>query len=301
MADEGMDMENHDIPLRVAPQDVQLGPATARYPPGARFGPRRLDDFELVWLMSGSARWDANDQPTRHLVPGQVLLAPPGVVDQFRWDEKTSTRHGYVHFRLPNHSGERWPLLRTMTADDPLDGLLRYLLWLAGAPARASRARIAEVLGLALDIFVHGPWPGDDDGAGWPAPLAALAEAVALAWADGMRQVSLTELAVATGFSSGHLSRSFRAHLGVPIIAGLEILRLEQAELMLRRSDLAVAQIGRLCGYPDALHFSRRFRALFGRPPRSSRQAGALPTPAQVSLLRPFGNRVATLNPEKHS
>jgi AraC-like DNA-binding protein len=293
MAREGIDMEDRDAAVRITPADVLAGPAIAWYPAGAGYGPRRLADFELVWLLGGSARWEAAGRPAQRLAPGQVLLAPPGVVDRFRWDENGSTRHGYVHFRVPGHDGHGWPLVRTMTPEDPLDGLLRYLLWLAGGAGPASRDRVADVLALVVDVFVRGPWPVTDDSGAWPPAMAALADAVAQAWAGGMRPVTLDELATATGFSRGHLSRSFRARYGWGIVAGLERLRLERAEVLLRRSDLAVARIARLCGYPDPLHFSRRFRAVHGRPPRDFRGPGAPSAPDDIGALRLFASRVA--------
>lgn len=286
-------MDDRDL-RRLAPDDVLAGPACAWYPAGAGYGPRRLSDFELVWLLSGSARWESAGRPVMRLVPGDVLLAPPGSVDRFHWDDTRATRHGYAHFRL-RRSGDGWPLIRTMTPADPLDGLLRYVLWLAGSPGADARARIADVLGVAVDLFVHGPWPGADEQGGWPAPLAGLAEAVADAWTAGMRPVRLDELASATGFSSGHLSRAFRARYGMSVIAGLERIRLGRAEVLLRRSDLTVAQIARLCGFADPLHFSRRFRAANGCSPRAFRDLRVSAAPGDIGSLRSFGNRVADL------
>lgn len=294
MADTGIDMEIPDIAGRPALAEVRAGPATVWYPAGAGYGPRRLADFELVWLLSGGARWEAPGRPAVDLVPGQLLLLPPGVVDRFRWHDAGPTRHGYVHFRLPGQTGQGWPLVRTMSPDDPLDGLLRYLLWLAGVPGPATPARLAGILSLAVDVFVHGPWPGADDLARWPVALSALADAVARAWADGMRPIPLAELGAATGFSVGHLNRTFHARHGIGLVAGLERIRLQRAEVLLRRSDLAVAQIGRLCGYSDALHFSRRFRALHGCPPRLFR-AGAASGIASDEPLRIFADRVDSL------
>ena len=53
MADTCADMADRE------PSQVTLhhGPAVADYPPGASFGPIRLPDFELVWLLSGTASW----------------------------------------------------------------------------------------------------------------------------------------------------------------------------------------------------------------------------------------------------
>src|SRR5690348_16549481 len=55
------------------------------YPPGATYGPRTLTDFELVWLLRGSARWRCHS-PDSHqldLEPGSLLLARPGMRDSY--------------------------------------------------------------------------------------------------------------------------------------------------------------------------------------------------------------------------
>src|SRR5262245_38869163 len=105
--------------------------AAVGYPPGATFGPRTLGDFELVWLLRGSARWRCGSL-TRELVPGSLLLLRPGMRDEFAWDPERTTEHAYVHFTM-RHAGVDWPLLRQLGADDPSSGLFRYLLWLVTA------------------------------------------------------------------------------------------------------------------------------------------------------------------------
>ena len=52
------------------PESLQLAYAwggTATYEPGATFGPRVLEDFELVWILAGHARY---------IVDGRELDAP---------------------------------------------------------------------------------------------------------------------------------------------------------------------------------------------------------------------------------
>jgi hypothetical protein len=79
--------------------EVTISPALAHYPPGASYRPRTLTDFELVWLRTGSAQWQAGECANLRLAPGDLLLIPPGTRDEFRWDREAPTRHGYVHFR----------------------------------------------------------------------------------------------------------------------------------------------------------------------------------------------------------
>ena len=70
----------------------------AVYPAGATFGPRRLNDYEFVWMLEGDAEYRWNER--RMDAPeGSVLLCRPPATDAFRWDARRRTRHAFFHFR----------------------------------------------------------------------------------------------------------------------------------------------------------------------------------------------------------
>src|SRR5215203_2036804 len=94
------------------------GSGVAIYPPGATFGPRRLEDFEFVWLLQGTAEWRYG-QGGIALGPSSLLLGRPGMTDSFLWDRNRPTRHGYLHFQLDERPATlpdpaRWPLVRAL-------------------------------------------------------------------------------------------------------------------------------------------------------------------------------------------
>jgi AraC family transcriptional regulator len=303
------------------------GSGVAVYPPGATFGPRRLPDFEFVWLLQGTAEW-RYDQGSIDLRPGSLLLGRPGTVDSFVWDRTVPTRHAYLHFRLDEPLPDLpdpalWPLVRRLPGDDPLRPLLRYLLDLTGpahyrdvradriqgsrglgnaqAPLGEGRTRdqrrtVREVLRLLLLLFVAGPLP---DRAGRPLPphLDALLGFVRRAWAPPAptRRLTLQELAAGACVSSGYLSRVFRHHYGVGPVAAFELLRLGRAATLLVRSNLAVAAVARDCGFANPYHSSRRFHRVYGQPPGRYRRAAARLEPseplARAGLLA-LGDRI---------
>src|SRR4029450_13266649 len=103
------------------------GSGVAVYPPGATFGPRRLEDFEFVWLLQGASEWRYG-QGSIVLGPNSLLLGRPGITDSFIWgrprrtgrvcgrnpcalagrgitasfiwDRTRPPRHAYLHFQL---------------------------------------------------------------------------------------------------------------------------------------------------------------------------------------------------------
>lgn len=271
-------------------------PAVASYPGGATFGPRRLDSFELVWLISGEAEWIRHDESTvLRLRPGSLLLARPGMHDEIHWLEPS--RHGYIHFQLRGQPDvAQWPLTRAIVAPGPFGGLLDYLLWLGAWRPQGWKERIEDALGLVLRAFVWGPLPGERLPAE-PPVLAAALDHVARQWHYGIRPVSLPELAEAAAVSKAHLARLFRRQFGVGVVEGLELVRLARAEILLTRSNLSITEVARECGFPDPLYFSRRFRKAFGVGPRAYRGAGEGPSPLTARGLLGLAQRLSQPQP----
>jgi AraC-like DNA-binding protein len=270
------------------------GAGVAVYPPGATFGPRRLPDFEFVWLLHGTAEW-RYDQGSITLGTNCLLLGRPGMRDSFVWDRARPTRHAYLHFRLDGWltglpDPALWPLVRRLPDDDPLRPLLRYLL-------RVGEDRSTEeVLRLLLTLFVRGPLPDRDDER-LPPLVEGLLEHVRRAWSPPAptRPLPLRELAAAACISPGYLSRVFRQHYGVSPVAAVELLRLARAATLLTRSNLSVAAVAGDCGFANPYHFSRRFHRVYGQPPGRYRRAPTRLEPteplARVGLL-PLADRI---------
>lgn len=274
--------------------DVRLGdllvpvgrPSVTHYPPGAGYGPREPDSFEFVWMLDGQAEWDSGR--LRHvLVPGALLLVRPGMRDRFRCDPRRATRLGYVRFAFGGDVGDTtdWPVLRFTGPEDPLRGLTRYLLWLGNRQPEHWSTRTRDVLALALTLFVAGPLPGAATGTGLPTAIDPILDHVRAAWSSGtLRPLSRAELARAGAMSPGHLSRIFRQHCGVGVVAAFELLRLMRAEMLLRRSDLSVRAIAQVCGFADPYHFSHRFKTTYGVSPRNFRDGVRVDRPDPGSL-----------------
>ncbi len=74
-------------------------------------------------------------------------------------------------------------------------------------------------------------------------------------------------LARMAGVSPRQLERLFTTHLGETLHACYLRIRLEQAEQLLRSTGLSVIEVGVPCGFKSAAHFSRSYKARFGRPP----------------------------------
>jgi transcriptional regulator GlxA family with amidase domain len=82
---------------------------------------------------------------------------------------------------------------------------------------------------------------------------------------------SIGELAKLAGLSLRQLERLFSAHLGETINGCYLRIRLEKAAELVRNTGISITTIGVACGFQSSSHFSRAFKARFGKSPRSER------------------------------
>lgn len=251
------------------------GHGVADYPPGSTFGPRTLQDYELVWIVEGDVVWEVDGN--RHVCPpGSILCCRPGQRDGFIWDPRHRTRHGYVHFAiveagdLPTPAA--WPTVLQTGADDILLPLLEHVLWLLGQSG--AEVHCHDALTLALRCYGTGR-AGTDRSP--PSPYdQPLVEGLLIElrrrWQDGpWLPPAIDELAATLGVTRAHLGRILRRELDVSPQELLRCLRLERAASLLARGNLPVQDVASRCGFESAFHFSRRFSAAYGCAPREFR------------------------------
>jgi AraC family transcriptional regulator len=262
----------------------------AIYPPGASFGPRRLKDFEFVWMIEGDATYVC-DEIVTPAPQGSVVLCRRGVRDAFQWDSRRKTRHGFFHFKVSTvpqawPAMEQWPLVWHPVEGDILRPLFRHVLtWLGRGNAMQQRLTVAQM----LTAFVSGQVAAAD------VPADALPEPVERALSyihhalerrpDGA--IRLSDLAETALVTSEHLCRLFKQATGHTPVETVRLARLDAAAVLITRSNYAVKQVAAMYGFSSPFHFSRRFHEAFGMSPREMRQrvrSGAIP--ALPLLLR---------------
>lgn len=86
-----------------------------------------------------------------------------------------------------------------------------------------------------------------------------LARVVEFMSANLHRALTLDDLAREAGISVHHFGRRFRESTGMGPSGYLTSLRMAQAQLLLRTTDLPVSDIGLRCGYPRASTFATAF------------------------------------------
>jgi len=93
-------------------------------------------------------------------------------------------------------------------------------------------------------------------------------------------------LAGAVGVSVRQLERLFSAHLGETLANHYLNLRLDRARKLLRQTSLPVVEVALACGFSASGHFSRRYKARFGRAPTRDRRDEGLDTSSMFPIMK---------------
>lgn len=285
----------HADPALTSVELTHLRGSLATYQPGATFGPRRMGDFEFVWLVEGQARYQLDGQ--WHDMPaGSVNLCRPGRVDGYEWDRKHTTRHAYFHFgfaRYPQAWGDLddWPVVRTLADNDAIRPLFRYVLdaWrqMPEAPQPQMASRIGRAVSLMLEMYILDRDEAQDvRRTDRPQAVQRVLDFAAQRLAaKPATPLMLEDLAEAAKTSPSHLCRLFRDSLGVTPMRAVRLIRLDMAMALLERTNMTVQEISYQCGFASPYHFSRVFSETFKRSPSQVRKSLRAGKPAPLSPL----------------
>ena len=105
-----------------------------------------------------------------------------------------------------------------------------------------------------------------------PNPLVAHAVRVL----NASMEPSITQLARSLGFTRQHLSREFRAHVGVSPKELSMVMRMQRAVACIQRGHTTLAAVAAHAGYFDEAHMDRDFRQLVGATPKAALASGSI-------------------------
>src|SRR6202035_5202617 len=83
--------------------------------------------------------------------------------------------------------------------------------------------------------------------------------------------IALEVLAGIAQLSVHHFARAFRQSLGIPPHNYIVQRRVEQAQQLLRNTDLPLSEIANVAGFTDQSHLARHFRTITGVSPSLAR------------------------------
>ena len=85
------------------------------------------------------------------------------------------------------------------------------------------------------------------------------------------KKITLEEIAAQVYLSGPHISGMFRKETGQTISEYIQHVRIEKCKLLLRQTELSLADIAAMCGFEDQSYFSRVFKKQTGISPKKYR------------------------------
>jgi len=268
---------------RISPTENRLH-GMALLPPGAVFGPRKLNSYLLTWIVAGPPDSELIlDGQHYRAAPGAFFLLRPGMHDELRFGRSVYSIHAFFHFyfRKPESgwpTPAHWPVRRQLEADSVLPQLFRYLLHVIRLPNCPALPLVRSTLQLMITAFLTGETSMvREPRATFPRLIESALEAINR-WVDQdtTERMSVADLAKSLHVHPDHLTRQFRRVIGIGPSEYLMMVRLEQAASLLRDTEQTVETIASLCGFHDQSHFSRTFSRLMGAPPSEFRRSASL-------------------------
>jgi len=257
--------------LLINPTSVLFGHAI--YPPGSTLGPRRWHTYEFVLIYHGSMTVAVNGVPVM-AGPNSATLLFPGDEECFCFSKTCETHHAWLHLALPDlalplsERIKRLPHVIPLSA--PMRGLMDHLLELRTCPLPTTQELMKTVAAQLLWRFV-----------GEAEQLAinrqdklrsAMVERVKdYVYAHLHEELTLNHLTAAASLSPAHLTRLFHSQVGQTPMEYVWQQRVKRGVELLEFTGLTVEQIALRCGFKTSYHFSRRVRAITGRPPTQIR------------------------------
>jgi AraC-like DNA-binding protein/quercetin dioxygenase-like cupin family protein len=234
---------------------------------------RVMDSYVLSVVLDGEGTYRDADGREERIVPGAHTIVPPGFPHWYgtdpgdRWTELFAVFSGPLFDSLAEMNvlaaaGPRYP------RPVPSIGALRSVLRTPTPSPRAAEHQLLAMADWLLDTNDAGDAPDGRD------LSTEIADAVGRLADDLTGSVDLHSVAAESGLTYDTFRRHFTAQVGQTPTAFRTTRRLQTAATLLRLTDMTHREIARHLGFADEFHFSRRFRAQYGIPPRDYRGPG---------------------------
>lgn len=218
--------------------------------------------LELVYFLSGSGKTTIKDV-TRPIRPGTFCVIPQGVIhNQISETTISSICLGLSGFNLDDSVG-LWA--------DPSGDIRRCALTLMDELLKRKTAYSMVTEGYLL-ILVGLVKRAIKDNVPPDRRQALVARAVQIIEAkEG--NLSIDDIAGQLFVSKDYLRHLFTHYTGQSPMQALIAARIEHAKTLLLDDSLSIGQIADLCGFESPYYFSRLFKKVTGRSPRSFRES----------------------------
>jgi len=87
-----------------------------------------------------------------------------------------------------------------------------------------------------------------------------------------MNRITLNDVSEHVSFSVSYLSRMFKEEKGISLTSYINEVRIRNAKMLIKLSDISLSQAAYLCGFDDQSYFSKVFKKMTGTTPGKYRE-----------------------------
>ncbi len=216
--------------------------------------------WEMTYCTKGEGAFRFEDGTVIHYREGDTVVIPPGE------PHCNSSREGFtnLHIRMTDPA---FPYKNAFRVSDDMDRHLRTAFQQAKY-YYLSDIRRCELVLSALGDLISSYMVVFRSNSDFSAQVERLRSMILRCYADP--DFALDAYIRQQPFHYDYLRKLFKKEVGATPLEYMTRLRMKKASTMLIAqgdSDYSVAEIARLCGYEDALYFSRVFKKTFGVSP----------------------------------
>jgi len=221
---------------------------------------------EVFWGIAGTGALVINGAE-RKLRPRQIAIYFPGMRHEVyaldkEWEYCWWTMDGPLAAGITTSFGLVAEVYNAGPAPLPL---FRKMENTIRNQSKAAERRASAIAYQLLTVAVSGRRTGNED--------QRVSEAVRIIHREwNQPQLCVKQLADRLHLHRSSLSRRFEKAVGIPPVAYLTRLRVQNALSMLKQTEKPVAEVAALCGYNDPNYFARLMQRCTGRSPRRFRR-----------------------------
>lgn len=234
---------------------------------------RQLSTYALVYVISGSGRFESPAAGRHELHAGDVILVFPGVPHRYEPDPDSGWSEIYLLFTGPVF--DLWQTGGVICPERPVFHAAPAVEWVrriseilpvardSRLSASASTQAVCQLQHLLADMLALQQAPIGYGEEAWLDRARALLEA--------LPYPGLPAIARQSGVSPDSFRKRFRALSGQTVSDYRTQVLVRRAKSLLEQHRLRDAEIADALGFHDAAHFSKRFKQVAGMAPRAFR------------------------------
>jgi len=234
-------------------------------------GRRTLDEYQIVYITTGSGTFESKSQGKIPIHAGDALLLFPGEWHRYHPHPETGWSEYWCGFQgqeadriMQSFFSPLEPICKVSQADALIKHFDLLLHWLQ-QPVAAKEQILASHIPLALAFLKSGA-PPEDSPQSKDSELVLQAKAAMLS--NLMTHTDLEALARDLGVSYSRFRFAFKKQTGYSPREFENIIKLNRARDLLLREQMSATETAHALGYSSVYYFSRAFKKQFSQSPQ---------------------------------